>query len=256
MKETEQSLISIGLTPTEAKIYLAGLVHESLNIQDLAKYTKIKRPTIYHAIETLIEKGLVAKKKLGNKSQFTMTAPENIRGFLERQRDLVQDRTKKLETLIPFLELQQKSGQGDGTSVVQYDGIEGMKTVLDMAFYCKSKRWDIIAPIKNFLREFDRDYALRYLNARKYHDITSRTLWEPILGSRTLSAEEIEERNPRFMPTAMQGKFKSMMILFDDKIAVFSSYDEPTALLITSKELSQMFLAMFQAIWALAEKYK
>ncbi|MBP9757810.1 MAG: hypothetical protein KBD06_04365 [Candidatus Pacebacteria bacterium] len=255
MNESEEALMGIGLTRTEAKIYLTGLASDALTIQDIAHKTKIKRPTIYHAINTLTEKGLVSEKKRGNKTQFTMCPPEMIRGLVERQREALEERAKKLDDLIPLL-AQQTRSEGDDTSVVQYSGIEGMKLVMDIAFYCHSKKWDIIAPYQNFLREYDRDYAERYLSARKHYGITSRTLWED--GMRTnkkLTAEEKRERNPRLMPWVMHGKFKSMIFLFDDKIAIFSSFEKPSAILITSRELKAMFQALFDGLWDASEGY-
>jgi hypothetical protein len=127
---------------------------------------------------------------------------------------------------------------------------------MDIAFYCKSKKWDIIAPYQNFLREYDRDYADRYLRARKHYGITSRTLWEDgMRTSRKITDEERQERNPRLMPWVMHGKFKSMMFLFDDKIAIFSSFDKPSAILITSQELNGMFEALFEGLWDASEAY-
>ena len=95
----------------------------------------------------------------------------------------------------------------------------------------------------------DRDYAEKYLRSRKHYGIRSRTLWESGMRGRPLTREEVDERNPRVMPESMQGKFTSMMILFDDKIAAFSSLEERSALLVTSAGLHGMFKAMFDGIW-------
>ncbi len=255
MSETEDALIGLGLTRTEAKIYLAGLASDALTVQEIGHKTKIKRPTIYHAIGTLTEKGLVSERKKGGKIRYSMCPPDTIRGLVEEQRQELEARSKKLEELIPLLVSQIKP-DGDGASVVQYSGIDGMKLVMDIAFYCKSKKWDIIAPYQNFLREYDREYADRYLRARKHYGITSRTLWEDgMRTSRTLTDEERHERNPRLMPWVMHGKFKSMMFLFDDKIAIFSSFDKPSAILITSQELNGMFEALFEGLWDASEAY-
>ena len=264
MKETEEALVELGLTLTEAKIYLAGLGQESVGIQELGKKTGVKRPTIYHVMYTLTEKGLVSEKKINNKLQFTMCAPVQIAKFIEQQKQLIIERQKKLEAIIPTLSTwQDKKSKQEITSVSQYQGIEGVKTVFDIAFYCKSRHWDIIAPISNFLGEYDKQYSEYYLNARKYHQITSRTLWEYHTDGqkvsphkRKLTLEEIRQRNPRFMPISMHGKFKSMMILFDDKIAIISPLEKLSAVLITSKEVHKMFSSMFQSIWDISEEYK
>lgn len=248
----EDSLIDIGLTRTEAKIYLAGLTHGSLSVQEIGSWTGVKRPTIYHALGTLREKGLVTEQKTIGKSRYAMASPESVRGLLSRQKEKLDEQVSKLDALIPLL----AGTNTDAVHVAQYVGIDGMKTVMDIAFYCRSRKWDIIAPYKNFLREYDKEYAQRYLNARKYHGITSRTLWEDgMRPDRKLTPEEIHERNPRLMPWAMHGKFKSMMFLFDDKVAIFSSLDKLSAILITSKEIHSLFSAMFEAIWEFSESY-
>lgn len=255
MPSLEESLKSMGLTATEARVYLAGLREQSNTLHSLGKATDIKRPTLYYALHTLIEKGLAAEQKESNKSYFTMADPQSIRGLVERQRDELDERMKTLNALIPALTRLQGVKPAETVSAVQYHGLEGMKTVIDIACYCKSKRWDIIAPIHNFLRE-DPEYAQRYLRARKYHRITARTLWERMPDARKLTPQEIKERNPRYMPKSMRGKFQSMIILFDDKVAMFSSYERHSAILITSEEIHTMFLAMFEALWDVSEAYE
>jgi sugar-specific transcriptional regulator TrmB len=255
MKETQQSLVELGLTPTEAGVYLAGLSYESVTVQDLAKSTKIKRPTIYHALSRLQEHGLVAEKRVGAKLRFFMSPPQNLHVLLEAKRQALAAQEKLFDQLLPHLVGQQKKSKESEVGVVHYSGIEGMKMVMDIAFYCRSRTWDIIAPVNNFLREYDPEYAKQYLQSRKIHGITSRTLWEPSQRERPLTPEEKAERNPRLMPWVMHGKFKSMMILFDDKVAIFSPFDKLSAVLITSKELHALFAAMFEGLWEVSESY-
>ena len=102
----------------------------------------------------------------------------------------------------------------------------------------------------------DKQYAEYYLNARKYNNIISRSLWEKKPNGRKLTAQEIHECNPRFLPESMHGKFKSMMILFDDKVAIVSPLEKLSAILITSKEIHQMLAMMFESIWNVSEEYK
>lgn len=255
MKKAEELLSELGLTPTEARLYIAGLSSDAVSIRDLGSKTKIKRPTVYHSLGTLVDKGLVIEKKGGSKARFSMTPPETVRSLVTKQRDALERREAGLDGLIDLLKSEQKAKKGQSVLSVQYSGIEGMKIVLDAAFYCKSKQWDIIAPVNNFLREYDKEYANRYLNVRKFHGITARTLWEFTAGTRELSKEEVSARNPRYMPAVMQGKFKSMMILFDDKVAIFSSFDQLSAILITSSDTHALFQAMFEGIWEVSERY-
>lgn len=263
MPETQKILVALGLTPTEAEVYMAGIKFESVTVVDIAKATKVKRPTIYHALTKLQERGLCAEKRTGTKLRFFMSPPHTLKVLLEARRQQIAAHELLLADLVPHLTAQQKKLKEGEVSVVHYSGIEGMKMVMDIAFYCRSKRWDIIAPFSNFLREYDPEYAKQYLQARKYHGITSRTLWEPAeaasgdsaYSTRPLTKEEIYERDPRLMPWVMHKKFKSMMILFDDKVAIFSPYEKLSAMLITSKDMHEMFSAMFEGIWEFSESY-
>jgi sugar-specific transcriptional regulator TrmB len=245
-------LASLGLTETEATIYLAGLELSPCTPQTLSLKTNVKRPTVYHALDTLREKGFVSELKIGNKSHFTMMNPESLRGLVSNKKIELEQQELQLASLIPFLSDLQL--QKNLTEVIHGHGKEGAKRVLDAAFRTKTKQWDIIAPYENFLRH-DKELAELYLTTRKVRDIRARTLWELRRDERPLSEAEVEIRNPRILPPALAGKFESMILIFDDKVAIFSSHKNLSAILITSNEINALFKAMFEGLWELSEPY-
>lgn len=255
METLEKVLTELGLTLTETRIYLEGIRHASQGAAELARATRIKRPTVYHAIATLMDKGLVAEKKVGGKLQFIMAPLEQTKKLAQRERDTLTKKESELERLIPMFANQLTASGNKPFEVVQYQGIDGVKTVYDIALYAKRPHWDVIAPIDNFLRGAGKEYAEYYLRSRKQHHIVSRTLWETKQRDKKLSKDELRERNPRLMPQSMQGKFTSMIILFDDKVAIIGPWERKTAMLIVSEEVSQMFQAMFEAIWNVSQEY-
>lgn len=255
MNALVQSLVSLGLTETEATLYSVGSRAMSSSVQELVRATKLKRPTMYHALRTLGEKGLVTEKRTRGVLRFSMSPSQHLHALIAEQKRKADERAATLTTLLPLLD-KERLARTDGVDVVQYDGIEGMKMVMDVAFRCTSKHWDIIAPYNNFLREYDATFAQQYLHARTFHNITSRTLWEDgMRNSRKLTEEEKKNRQPRLMPWVMHGRFKSMIILFDSSIAVFSSLDKQSAMLITSPDMHALFQAMFDCIWEFSEAY-
>ena len=262
MTHLQELLRQIGLTEREAKIYLTGLSYPSVDANEIAKQTQIKRPTVYHALETLIQKGLASKKTSGAKRQFVMTSPEMIRTFLDQKMQALEKQQHLLKELVPLLQQRQQQTDAEKIQVTQYDGIEGIKMVVDEALYCKSHHWDIIAPRKNFFSDFDKAYADYYLETRKRRKIESRSLWEKVKGKKRrpggkiVSATTAKERNPRFLPEVMHDKFKSVIILFDDKIALISSYETLSAILIQSKEMHETMSTMFEGLWSVSEKHQ
>lgn len=255
MEKINSALKNIGLTDTETKIYLTGLNFTSIGVRELERQTRIKRTTIYHAINTLMSKGLVAKKEMGSKLLFSMTNPQNIDRLIETKISNLKKQQDSFANLIPLLEGRQKK-QSQDIVVSHYEGIEGIKLVVEEALYCKSKHWDIISPEKNFFSEFDKEYAQYYVQTRIKKNITARSLWEKEANKRALSKNEIKNRQPRYLPEIMVGKFNSVIILFDDKTAFISSMNELTAVLIQSQDMHDMQTAMFEGLWINSRKYE
>lgn len=56
----EENLIKLGLSSLEAKIYLALISGGSMSAYQLAKKIEISRPSIYNALEHMVNKGIIA----------------------------------------------------------------------------------------------------------------------------------------------------------------------------------------------------
>jgi sugar-specific transcriptional regulator TrmB len=258
MNDLNEALKEFGLTGTEADVYLAGLARPAIDVQTLVRQTGIKRPTVYHALETLMQKGLASKHGTARKLEFAMTSPDRLERLLEQEIENIQKRRERLKQVVPLLKQHTQTETAPSTNVVQYEGIEGIKNVVEEALYCRSRRWDLLAPSKNFFSEFDRAYGRYFLETRLKRGITARTLWErgaKEIG-RPLTAEELRQRDPRYLPKSLQGTFKSVIILFDDKAAIVSSLQGLSAILIQSKEAHEMLTAMFNGLWAISEPYE
>ncbi len=254
MEQIEALLQSIGLTDTEAHIYLTGLAYPTIEAGELSKLTKIKRTTVYHALGTLLEKGLVAKKRTLKGLGFIMTSPDRLRSFIDNKIDFLKQQQTAIKGMEPLLEKYTKSKEPQ-TWVMHYEGIEGIKVVIEYALYAKSRQWDIIAPVDNFFKQFDKSYAQYFLKTRKENNIKARSLWEKDVTGRTLSRTEAEMRNPRLLPQSMWGKFKSVIILFDNKVAFISSLKDESAVLIQSEEIYRTHAAMFESLWQASLPY-
>jgi len=253
MKDANALLAELGLTKTEAAVYRAGLRLSPASATELSRKTGIKRPTVYHALETLMRKGLTAKKGAGARLAFTMAAPEALTSLVERQMDRLRERKEAIASLAPLLE---KHAVAAPVDVAHYEGVEGVRTVVEEALYCKSRTWEIVAPKDNFFAQFDKAYAKYFLETRTRRGIVARSLWEKGLPRHVLTQQELRLRNPRWLPDSMRGAFRSLIILFDDKVAIISSYDALSAILIRSEEIHDTFTAMFEALWSGAEPYR
>lgn len=249
------ALKRLGLSETESAIYLAGLGAPSLGVSALVKKTGINRTTAYHALGTLMEKGLVAKKGAGNKLAFTMTKPSAINALLDDRMRLLVKQKEELTAIIPLLN-QHLETDGGAVNVLHYEGVEGVKFAVEDALYCQTRHWDILSPIKNFFSDIDKSYAEYFIKTRQARGITSRSLWEPKKSHAQLTVAQIKERNPRILPPIMHGKFHTVICLYDNKVLVISSLSELYAIIIQSKEFHKTMSALYDGLWSVSQEIK
>jgi sugar-specific transcriptional regulator TrmB len=102
----EKDLESIGLSSSEAKIYLTNLSLGPASAIQLAQKLGITRQSIYELLPRLMEKGLIKQVQIGTRRYFQAVNP-----------DVLRDRAKliseKVEEIIPQL----KSRQADTNAV-------------------------------------------------------------------------------------------------------------------------------------------
>ncbi|KND50454.1 MAG: Transcriptional regulator, TrmB [Parcubacteria bacterium C7867-007] len=155
-KSTQNLLEEVGLTETEAHLYRYGIQHDAVTVQELGKETGIKRPTIYHALHTLTEKGLVTEQHRTGKIHFHMEPPARLLGWLDRQREEFAQKEDGVQKLIAELATHTPSSTQD-IVVTSYAGTKNMQTMFDLALYPRSKECYILATSSEFLKRFDAD---------------------------------------------------------------------------------------------------
>lgn len=258
MEQIEKGLTQIGLTPSEARVYVTGLRHQNIGVQELSRLTSLKRPTIYHALHELEAKGLLTKAGTGRRLVFRMQPPEQLQRILNDQEALIGKRRELLESFMPLL-----IPQVMAVSTIQVrhvEGIQGMKALIDEALYCKVRQWSIFAPRRNFFSDMDSEYARSFLATRTSRGIRARSLWErpdtKRLSGRRLTPQELQDRHPRYIPASLSGRYAATLIIFDDKVLFLSSLQERHGILIQAQEIHDLLLTMFDGLWLISEPYE
>lgn len=126
----ENYLEEIGLSEKEAQIYLALLQVDSDSIQDIAKRTGINRTTVYPVLESLAKKGLVGEIQDGKKTLYQAAAPERLETFVERQKVILVEKSKRLKDIIPELKGIQRK-EGEKPVVKFFEGRDGVVTAYE-----------------------------------------------------------------------------------------------------------------------------
>lgn len=93
----EPILESIGLTEKEARVYIASLECGEASATELAKQSKLKRPTTYVILEQLVQKGLITKV---HKKKVLLFRPEHPEVLFEKEKRKVEALKSALPTLL------------------------------------------------------------------------------------------------------------------------------------------------------------
>ena len=130
-------LQDLGLNEKEAAVYLSLLSVDSSSVLDLATKTKIKRPTVYIVLESLVKKGLVSETTVGKKTHYQAEPPERLETFVEQRRLILDEQAKRLKDVIPEIKSVQRQS-GERPVVRFFEGKQGI-TSANEEFFRKQK---------------------------------------------------------------------------------------------------------------------
>jgi sugar-specific transcriptional regulator TrmB len=123
-----QTLSNIGLNDKEAALYMLLLEKGELPPQELVKLTKLKRPTVYANLNTLVKKGLVVLIDKGKKLHAYPQEPSKLLDVAKKTLEDAQTAHSSLVTLLPKL-LSDYTLNVKKPIVSVYEGVEGLKTI-------------------------------------------------------------------------------------------------------------------------------
>lgn len=242
----DRVLMELGFQDTEARFYLAALELGQAPVSDIAKKAEISRTNAYDVFARLLEQGLVTQ--MGGASGKTMLvvaeAPEQLLAIFEERR-------RKLQSVMPEL-LCLHNRSVTKPKVRFYQGVEGIKTVLNDTIACRSKNLRSILSIRDLYQVPGRvwmdDLVRRRIEARVF----LRVIRSPINDLDDLWPDSSDDlRELRFAPSAFA--FTMTTYIFDEKVAVISSQRENFAMTIESEEFTNLQGNLFEALWAVSE---
>lgn len=122
--ELARTLEQIGLSPKEARVYLALLELESCTAYQIAQHCEVKKPTVYVILEDLRQKGLVLKVPHAKKAIF---AARDISEYLAEQRG----KLNAVQSMLPRL---MSLGGSNKPKVYFFNGMRGFQEAMDYKF--------------------------------------------------------------------------------------------------------------------------
>src|SRR3989344_6781854 len=134
-----KELEKLGLSKAESLCYFALLQMGQTTTGPLAKKTHMHKPTVYAALDGLIEKGLATYVIRNNTKQFQAAPPGRLLEYAASRE--AEARKVKAELSENLKSLQALTAPSKGRSAQVYEGWNGMKTAFE-EFYLLLHRGD------------------------------------------------------------------------------------------------------------------
>lgn len=234
-------LNKLDISPSTQETYLLCLSKGPLKSQEIAKITKQPRQTVMTNLKKLRDIGLCEVTPMNQKIfQYTMLAPSRLRAYLgSNLRDINETLTE-----IESLDIEK--------SVLSVKSVSGQKDVqklLDLALYCKERKWWIASPYENAVRFMPKSYQQYFVQVRTVRQIQSLSLWNQHISQHSLHLREQLMRKPRYVPESQDRELEAMTIIFDDTVVIIEGSDNPSAVVIESQAISQTMKLLFEMAW-------
>lgn len=230
-----------GLTEKEIEIYLELLPLGSAPLQEVAKRIDSPRSTVYHILNSLSQKGIIAKIVKEKITHYQATDPEKIRDRLEEKMRLVDE-------ILPQLKNLRKSIK-EPSSVEIYEGIKGIHTILADVVRVKQQLYYFggykrsLSVLKHLPNHVRHTRIEKGIPAKMVYDPVD----EPIL--HTKEYQDVSEL--RFLENMKE--FPGMFFIHGDKVSMFSHKTDLVGITMKNKDLAQCMLLIFNTFWKAAK---
>lgn len=234
-----QDLVDLGLTKTEAKIYLTLLELGISTAGKISEKSKVYRRNVYDSLATLIAKGLVSYVIKENIKYFKTAHPSKLLSYLNEKQD-------KAKAIIPDL-LKLESKEKEDTTVEIFKGIEGLKTVFK----------DIIRAGEDYIALGEEGEAQKILPffAKKFlKEIEKSNIKEKVIAREDYKGKIIESKNSEVKYLPKEYVSPTSLVIYGNKVANFIWSKPHHVILTTNKEVADSYRSYFKLLWQMAKK--
>lgn len=247
----EKLLGKFGFTEKEAEVYLALLQYGKMSPAELAKLTRISRPTIYSVAKELVKKGILLEDLGGPHLLLVAKKPEDFMIVVNREQKKLDEKKRLVEETIAEL---QKVAQITKYSIPKIVFIP--EEEIDAYLRKQTRAWNESMHERDgiywgFQDPTLVDYYQDWIDWYWKQPITLPTLNVLSNVSRTeerMKTRDYKQRHIKFWKNA--GAFTATTWVMGDYVAMIVTNQHPHYLVeIHDKMFAQNFRILFKGIW-------
>lgn len=247
------SLIKIGFSENEARVYRALLELGSATAQHIAQHASVNRPTTYVQLERLMKLGLVSSYEKGSerkngksKTYFRAEDPEHLKNFLQKETRRIKEREQTLGELLPKLE-ELFVSSGDRPRVRFFEGIEGIRTMQEEFLKGGGKLVEGITSWDDVLK-LDPEHQTTYRPKRIQKGIKSRVIYTSSQGAVLQKEDATSLRESRFVP-ADTFPISADISVSGNRVAFVVLKEKPFGVIIENTDVAKTVQTFFKLAW-------
>ena len=234
-----EKLVHVGLTGTEAKIYLMLIDITKAQAGVLARKTGIHRRSVYDALDRLIEKGLVSYIVENGNRFYIAEDPKRIQ-------ELIDAKKEEIYSILPqmtakFLEHKDKQ------ETLFYRGKDGLKSVFEDQLR-KGEDVYVIgghSSTRDIMKFYWPHYqSKRVANKQKLHLLFA-------------CDKKVDLKSKYAVARYLPAKYKSIVStnIYADRVAIIIWLEhDPVAIVIKQPDVAKAYKGYFDQLWEIAKK--
>tara|TARA_Y100000310_G_C20626074_1_gene785961 strand:- start:63 stop:788 length:726 start_codon:yes stop_codon:yes gene_type:complete len=238
-----ESLKEFGLTNNESIVYKSLLELGPSLAGQISRKTGLHRRTVYDTTEMLIKKGLIGYIIKNNRRLFEASSPKK---FL----DIIKEKENRINELLPeMLNFFEQTKEKQETNF--YKGKHGLRTVFEDQI--ETKQEILVLGASPLAYEILQFYFKWFDKRRKEKKIKTKIIFNKTNKRKTNKKQKIPLSEIRYLPQ----KYTSPLAvnIYGDKVAIILwSKENPLAIVIKNKEISEGYVKYFELMWRIAKK--
>ncbi len=247
-----KDLTDFGLNEKEAKTYLSLLKLEIAGVQEIARATGVNRSTTYVILESLMKRGLASISDDKNVRQYVATSPEMLLRSAEESAKKFENIRKKIEALVPELNALHKDTR-QRPKVRIFEGREGLMSAFEDTLGSQEKIMRVSSSVGTLFQLMP-DYFIGYVKRRIKAGIKMKSIHPYDEVAKNLVGQGLTKFDqPIFIPKEKY-KFPADLAIYDNKIGYMSLEKGGMAIVIESKEMSDVMKSVFDLAWEEAKR--
>ncbi|MFH0818461.1 MAG: helix-turn-helix domain-containing protein [Patescibacteria group bacterium] len=247
-----KDLTRLGLSDSEAKVYLSCLQLGRETVLNIAKHADLKRPSVYLLLENLEKRGLVTKTKKAHKTFFKAEEPGRLLSGLKMQEEVVNSILPSLEAIynIDPKKPNIKIAEGNQSVANVYNGIFNF-----IANHPKEELliFGALKEASKYFQDEVQDYFMKVM-AKSKNRIREVGNNDPETRRYFRQAHRINP-NHEIRLIRSDGSFQCDNMIFGNTVVIFSVDEQIFSTIIESAAIAQTYRTMFNMAWKAGKKY-